>query len=102
MLKAKKISGTEGSLDETLTDDISDEEEMTNHEAESLSAEEPPAGTLNHDGKVSLILYGFSINSDALWCLDLFESKKEPLFFLSLSILLDSWWEEHREFDQEW
>ncbi|KAJ4918285.1 hypothetical protein JOQ06_000176 [Pogonophryne albipinna] len=44
LLKAKKISGTEGSLDETLTDDISDEEEMTNHEAESLSAEEPPAG----------------------------------------------------------
>ncbi|KAK5890780.1 hypothetical protein CesoFtcFv8_014266 [Champsocephalus esox] len=68
LLKAKKISGTEGSLDETLTDDISDEEEMTNHEAESLSAEEPPAGTLNHDGKNSKTKLSKELSDLVVYC----------------------------------
>ncbi|KAG7503309.1 hypothetical protein JOB18_035860 [Solea senegalensis] len=39
LLKAKKIGGVEDCLDETLTDEVSDEEEMANGDA----AEDPPA-----------------------------------------------------------
>lgn len=48
LLKAKKIGG----LDETLTDEVSDEEEMANGDAESMSTEDPPAECLNQDAKV--------------------------------------------------
>lgn len=41
MLKAKKIGGLEECLDETLTDEGSDEEEMANGDAEMASTEEP-------------------------------------------------------------
>ncbi|XP_070770198.1 1-phosphatidylinositol 4,5-bisphosphate phosphodiesterase delta-4 isoform X1 [Enoplosus armatus] len=44
LLKAKKIGGLEGCLDETLTDEVSDEEEIANGDAESPSTEDPPAG----------------------------------------------------------
>ena len=47
LLKAKKIGGLENCLDETLTDEVSDEEEMANDDAESLSAGDPPAGCDN-------------------------------------------------------
>uniref|UniRef100_UPI003F583729 1-phosphatidylinositol 4,5-bisphosphate phosphodiesterase delta-4 isoform X2 n=1 Tax=Odontesthes bonariensis TaxID=219752 RepID=UPI003F583729 len=43
LLKAKKIGGLEECLDESLTDEVSDEEEMANGEAESPSTEDPPA-----------------------------------------------------------
>ncbi|KAM8856935.1 1-phosphatidylinositol 4,5-bisphosphate phosphodiesterase delta-4 [Synchiropus picturatus] len=50
LLKAKKIGGLEGSLDETVTDDLSDEEEMTNGDGRSASADN--LETLNHQQKV--------------------------------------------------
>lgn len=50
LLKAKKIGGLEGCLDETLTDEVSDEEEVANGDAEG--AEDPPAECLNHNAKV--------------------------------------------------
>ncbi len=50
LLKAKKIGGLEDCLDETLTDEVSDEDEMANGDAEST--EDPPAECLNHSGKV--------------------------------------------------
>ncbi|XP_044073939.1 1-phosphatidylinositol 4,5-bisphosphate phosphodiesterase delta-4 [Siniperca chuatsi] len=53
LLKAKKIGGLEDCLDETLTDEVSDEEEMANDDAESPSTEDPPAECLNHKGKKS-------------------------------------------------
>lgn len=52
LLKAKKISGPGDCLDETLTDDVSDEEDIANDEAESLPTDDPPAECLNHNGKV--------------------------------------------------
>uniref|UniRef100_A0A671U5Q7 Phosphoinositide phospholipase C n=1 Tax=Sparus aurata TaxID=8175 RepID=A0A671U5Q7_SPAAU len=42
LLKAKKIGGLEVCPDGTLTDEVSDDEEMPNDEAESASAENPP------------------------------------------------------------
>ncbi|XP_041663577.1 1-phosphatidylinositol 4,5-bisphosphate phosphodiesterase delta-4 [Cheilinus undulatus] len=50
LLKAKKIGGLESSLDETLTDEVSDEEETANSDAETLSSEDPP---VNHSAKKS-------------------------------------------------
>ncbi|XP_059198678.1 1-phosphatidylinositol 4,5-bisphosphate phosphodiesterase delta-4 [Centropristis striata] len=51
LLKFKKISTPGDSVDETLTD-VSDEEEMTDGEAdESPSTEEPPAECSNQNGK---------------------------------------------------
>ena len=52
LLKAKKIGGLEDCLDETLTDDVSDEDEMANGDAESPSAEDLPAECLNQNAKV--------------------------------------------------
>lgn len=51
MLKAKKIGGLETHLDETLTDEVSDEDETANGDAESPSAEDPPAETTNKVGQ---------------------------------------------------
>ncbi|KAM8749255.1 1-phosphatidylinositol 4,5-bisphosphate phosphodiesterase delta-4 isoform 1-T1 [Acanthopagrus schlegelii] len=51
LLKAKKIGGLEVCPDGTLTDEVSDDEEMPNDEAESASAENPPAECSNHDVK---------------------------------------------------
>lgn len=51
MLKAKKIGGLEDCIDETLTDEVSDEEEA-NGDAESPSAEDPPAESLTENDKV--------------------------------------------------
>ncbi|XP_047456940.1 1-phosphatidylinositol 4,5-bisphosphate phosphodiesterase delta-4 [Mugil cephalus] len=51
LLKAKKIGGLEDCLDETLTDEVSDDEEMANGDAESPSTEDPPAE--KKDGKKS-------------------------------------------------
>lgn len=56
MLKAKKIGGLEDCLDETLTDEVSDEEEMANGDTESPSTEDPPAGKKN--GKVHATMRG--------------------------------------------
>lgn len=59
MLKAKKIGGLEECHDETLTDEVSDEEEMANGEAEST--DDPPAECVDHNAKVDetyfIILY---------------------------------------------
>lgn len=52
LLKAKKIGGLECSLDETLVDDVSDDDEMTNGDAESPTAEDLPAECLNPNEKV--------------------------------------------------
>ncbi|XP_069010979.1 1-phosphatidylinositol 4,5-bisphosphate phosphodiesterase delta-4 isoform X2 [Embiotoca jacksoni] len=43
LLKAKKIGGLAECLDETLTDEASDEDEMANGDADSPSTEDPPA-----------------------------------------------------------
>lgn len=42
LLKAKKIGGLEEYLDETCTDEVSDEEEMANCDAEMASTEDSP------------------------------------------------------------
>lgn len=42
LLKAKKISGLEGCPDDTLTDDVSDDEDLANGDADSPSTEDPP------------------------------------------------------------
>lgn len=57
LLKAKKIGGLEVCPDGTLTDEVSDDEEMPNDEAESTSAENPPAECSNHDAKVRRARY---------------------------------------------
>uniref|UniRef100_A0A8C4IB68 Phosphoinositide phospholipase C n=1 Tax=Dicentrarchus labrax TaxID=13489 RepID=A0A8C4IB68_DICLA len=49
LLKAKKIGGLEVCLDETLTDEVSDEEEMANGEC----SDDPPAESLGHNAKKS-------------------------------------------------
>lgn len=46
LLKAKKIGGLEKCVDETLTDEVSDEEEMANGDEESPT-EEPQAEKKN-------------------------------------------------------
>ncbi|XP_033474146.1 1-phosphatidylinositol 4,5-bisphosphate phosphodiesterase delta-4 isoform X1 [Epinephelus lanceolatus] len=51
LLKAKKISSPGDCLDGTLTDEVSDEEEIANDEPGSLSTEEPSAESLNQNGK---------------------------------------------------
>uniref|UniRef100_A0A3B5AID1 Phosphoinositide phospholipase C n=1 Tax=Stegastes partitus TaxID=144197 RepID=A0A3B5AID1_9TELE len=43
LLKAKKIGGLEKCLDETLTDEVSDDEEMANGDGDSPCTEDPPA-----------------------------------------------------------
>lgn len=55
MLKAKKIGGLVDCLDETLTDEVSDEEEMANDDAGSPTAEDPPADCLNENNKVHVV-----------------------------------------------
>uniref|UniRef100_A0A8C3ADY5 Phosphoinositide phospholipase C n=1 Tax=Cyclopterus lumpus TaxID=8103 RepID=A0A8C3ADY5_CYCLU len=53
LLKAKKISDPGDCVDETPTDEVSDEEEMANDDAESPSTEDPPpAECANETGKV--------------------------------------------------
>lgn len=42
LLKAKKIGGLEEYVDETCTDEVSDEEEMANCDAEMASTEDSP------------------------------------------------------------
>lgn len=54
MLKAKKIGGLEACVDETLTDEVSDEEDMANGDTESMSTEDPPAECLNQNAKVQV------------------------------------------------
>ncbi|KAG7240526.1 hypothetical protein INR49_026810 [Caranx melampygus] len=48
LLKAKKIGGLEKCPDETLTDEVSDDEEMANGDPDSPSAEDPPAECKNN------------------------------------------------------
>lgn len=48
LLKAKKIGGLEKCPDETLTDEVSDDEDMANGDPDSPSAEEPPAECVNN------------------------------------------------------
>ncbi|XP_023125936.1 1-phosphatidylinositol 4,5-bisphosphate phosphodiesterase delta-4 isoform X1 [Amphiprion ocellaris] len=48
LLKAKKIGGLEQCLDETLTDEVSDDEEMANGDPESPCTEDPPAANKKH------------------------------------------------------
>ncbi|XP_027878221.1 1-phosphatidylinositol 4,5-bisphosphate phosphodiesterase delta-4 [Xiphophorus couchianus] len=67
LLKAKKIGGLETHLDETLTDEVSDEDETANGDAESPSAEDPPAETTNKKSKLSrelsdLVVYCKSVH----------------------------------------
>uniref|UniRef100_A0A665W3X6 Phosphoinositide phospholipase C n=1 Tax=Echeneis naucrates TaxID=173247 RepID=A0A665W3X6_ECHNA len=57
LLKAKKIGGLEGCVDETLTDEISDEEEMPNGDPESPPAEDPLAEELS-----DLVVYCKSVH----------------------------------------
>lgn len=52
MLKAKKIGGLEECFDETMTDEVSDEEE--DGDGESPSGEQPPTECLKQNDKVSV------------------------------------------------
>ncbi|RVE58468.1 hypothetical protein OJAV_G00209410 [Oryzias javanicus] len=67
LLKAKKIGGLEKCVDETLTDEVSDEEEMANGDEESPSAEEPQAEKKKKKSKLSrelsdLVVYCKSVH----------------------------------------
>lgn len=52
MLKGKKIGGIEDCLDEALTDEVSDDEEIAEGDSESISIEDPPAQCLSQNAKV--------------------------------------------------
>ncbi|KAM6934380.1 1-phosphatidylinositol 4,5-bisphosphate phosphodiesterase delta-4 [Xenentodon cancila] len=65
LLKAKKIGGLEECLDETLTDEVSDEDDMANGDAES--PESPPTDKKNKKSKLSrelsdLVVYCKSVH----------------------------------------
>ncbi|XP_034429464.1 1-phosphatidylinositol 4,5-bisphosphate phosphodiesterase delta-4-like [Hippoglossus hippoglossus] len=68
LLKAKKIGGLENCLDETLTDEVSDEEEMANDEAESLSAGDPPAGCVDDNKKKSKSKLSRELSDLVVYC----------------------------------
>ncbi|XP_040003674.1 1-phosphatidylinositol 4,5-bisphosphate phosphodiesterase delta-4 [Xiphias gladius] len=68
LLKAKKIGGLEDCLDETLTDEVSDEEEMTNGDAESPSAEDPPAEYGNENDKKSKSKLSRELSDLVVYC----------------------------------
>uniref|UniRef100_UPI003AABCAAB 1-phosphatidylinositol 4,5-bisphosphate phosphodiesterase delta-4 n=1 Tax=Centroberyx gerrardi TaxID=166262 RepID=UPI003AABCAAB len=68
LLKAKKIAVLEESLDETLTDEISDEEEMANGDAESPSAENLPAESLNPSEKKSKSKLSQELSDLVVYC----------------------------------
>ncbi|XP_075961741.1 1-phosphatidylinositol 4,5-bisphosphate phosphodiesterase delta-4 isoform X1 [Anarhichas minor] len=68
LLKAKKISGPGDCVDETLTDEISDEEEMANDDAESLSPGDPPAECLNETGKKSKSKLSRELSDLVVYC----------------------------------
>ncbi|MEQ2295530.1 1-phosphatidylinositol 4,5-bisphosphate phosphodiesterase delta-4 [Ameca splendens] len=67
LLKAKKIGGLETCLDETLTDEVSDEDEMTNEDMDSPCTEDQAAQTTNKKSKLSrelsdLVVYCKSVH----------------------------------------
>ncbi|KAI3356541.1 hypothetical protein L3Q82_017746 [Scortum barcoo] len=66
LLKAKKIGGLEVCLDETLTDEVSDEEEMANGDAETT--EDPPAECLNQSGKKSKSKLSMELSDLVVYC----------------------------------
>ncbi|XP_067459092.1 1-phosphatidylinositol 4,5-bisphosphate phosphodiesterase delta-4 [Thunnus thynnus] len=68
LLKAKKIGGLEDCLDETLTDDVSDEDEMANGDAESPSAEDLPAECLNQNEKKSKSKLSRELSDLVVYC----------------------------------
>ncbi|XP_042345978.1 1-phosphatidylinositol 4,5-bisphosphate phosphodiesterase delta-4-like isoform X1 [Plectropomus leopardus] len=68
LLKAKKISDPGDSLDETLTDEVSDEEEMANDDAGNLPTEEPPAEGLNHNAKKSKSKLSKELSDLVVYC----------------------------------
>ncbi|XP_019955143.1 1-phosphatidylinositol 4,5-bisphosphate phosphodiesterase delta-4 [Paralichthys olivaceus] len=68
LLKAKKIGGLENCLDETLTDEVSDEEEMANDDAESLAAGDPPAECLNENKKKSKSKLSRELSDLVVYC----------------------------------
>ncbi|XP_068185879.1 1-phosphatidylinositol 4,5-bisphosphate phosphodiesterase delta-4 isoform X2 [Antennarius striatus] len=67
LLKAKKIGGLGGGRDETLTDEVSDEDEMAN-DAESTSTEEPPAESLNANAKKSKSKLSRELSDLVVYC----------------------------------
>ncbi|XP_068428822.1 1-phosphatidylinositol 4,5-bisphosphate phosphodiesterase delta-4 [Clinocottus analis] len=68
LLKAKKISDPGDCVDETLTDEVSDEEEMANEDAESLSTENLPAECLNETGKKSKSKLSRALSDLVVYC----------------------------------
>ncbi|KAF7658139.1 hypothetical protein LDENG_00016650 [Lucifuga dentata] len=64
LLKAKKIGGLEGCLDENLTDEVSDEED----DAESLSAKDLPAESLNLSEKKSKSKLSRELSDLVVYC----------------------------------
>ncbi|XP_076016671.1 1-phosphatidylinositol 4,5-bisphosphate phosphodiesterase delta-4 [Genypterus blacodes] len=68
LLKAKKIGGLEGRPDETLTDEVSDDEEMTNGDAESPSTEDPPAESLDLSEKTSKLKLSRQLSDLVVYC----------------------------------
>ncbi|XP_038575976.1 1-phosphatidylinositol 4,5-bisphosphate phosphodiesterase delta-4-like isoform X1 [Micropterus salmoides] len=65
LLKAKKIGGLEDCLDETVTDEVSDEEEMANDEADT---EDPPAECLTNNGKKSTSKFSRELSDLVVYC----------------------------------
>ncbi|XP_020488832.2 1-phosphatidylinositol 4,5-bisphosphate phosphodiesterase delta-4 [Labrus bergylta] len=65
LLKAKKIGGPGGSLDDTLTDEVSDDEETANSDAETLSSDEPP---VNHNAKKSKSKLSRELSDLVVYC----------------------------------
>ncbi|TNN68544.1 1-phosphatidylinositol 4,5-bisphosphate phosphodiesterase delta-4 [Liparis tanakae] len=69
LLKAKKIGDPGDCVDETLTDEVSDDEEMANDDAESLSAEDPsPAECLPETGKKSKSHLSRALSDLVVYC----------------------------------
>ena len=52
MLKGKKIGGLEDCLDEALTDEVSDDDDLAEGDSESNSIEDPPAQCSSQNAKV--------------------------------------------------
>ncbi|XP_034417063.1 1-phosphatidylinositol 4,5-bisphosphate phosphodiesterase delta-4 isoform X2 [Cyclopterus lumpus] len=69
LLKAKKISDPGDCVDETPTDEVSDEEEMANDDAESPSTEDPPpAECANETGKKSKSKLSRDLSDLVVYC----------------------------------
>lgn len=68
LLKAKKIGGLESCLDETLTDEVSDDEDMANGESENLSVEDQTAGCVDFSKEKSKSKLSRELSDLVVYC----------------------------------